>query len=172
MFRTVTISSPAPNANIHYTLDGSTPTAVSPLYSAPVTVGSSLTLKALAMVSGQTTSAVSTAAYVLNLPVAAAPSFTVPSPYAGLGTLVGIVAPAGFGQVQYCIDTTNTCTPSVTYSSPLSFASTEFIRARTIANGYAASAIAVWQGTWSTVHLTHHHLPGRYAVPGLRRLPS
>ncbi len=152
--QSVSMSSPAAAAVIHYTTDGSTPTALSPVYAKAVAVGSSLTLRALAMVPGQTVSPITTAAYQLNLPAASAPTFTVPSPYAGLATSVGIVNTANAGQVQYCVDTTNTCTPSTLYSSPLSFASTEFIRARAVVTGYAASTISSWQGTWSTVHLT------------------
>ena len=157
--QTVVMAAAASNAVIHYTTDGSTPTAVSSVYTSPVSVAMSTTVKALAMVSGQTTSAVSSAAYQINLPAAAAPSFTVPSPYSGLGTLVGILNAAGSGQIQYCVDTTNTCTPSVTYTSPISFASTEFIRARAAVSGYSPSAIASWQGTWSTVHLTTTSCP-------------
>lgn len=152
--QTVAMNSSSANAVIHYTTDGSTPTALSPTYKAPVTVAASSMLRALAMVSGQATSPITTAAYQLNLPAASAPVFTVPSPYAGLSTSVGIVNTAGAGQVQYCVDTTNTCTPSTTYSSPLSFGTTEYIRARTVVLGYATSSISSWQGTWSTVHLT------------------
>lgn len=122
--QSVAISSTSASAVIHYTTDGSTPTLLSPVYSNPVSVANALTLKAFAAVAGQTSSAVSSAAYQINLPPAAVPTFTVPSPYSGLATLVGIVNPAGAGQIQYCVDTTNTCTPSATYILPIPFAST------------------------------------------------
>lgn len=155
----VTLSSATPGAVIRYTTDGSTPTALSPAYTTPLSVGTSLTVKAIAMVTGQTTSAVSSAAYVINLPPAAAPTFTVPSPYSGLGVLVGIVSSTPGAQLQYCIDTTNTCTPSLPYISPVAFAYTGYIRARALASGYSASAVSSWSGTWTTVHLNTSTCP-------------
>ena len=50
--KTVTISSATTDAVIHYTLDGTTPTAESPVYSVPFTVNTSTTVKAFAVKSG------------------------------------------------------------------------------------------------------------------------
>ncbi len=55
-----------PTPTIHYTTDGSTPTADSPVYSAAITVGSSETLQAVAVVSGYTTSAPAVATYSIG----------------------------------------------------------------------------------------------------------
>lgn len=138
-------------AIIHFTTDGSNPTAISQVYTNPVKVGASATIKAVSMVVGQSTSPVATAAYNIVLPPAPSPAFTVPSPYAGIATLVGITSAAG-GQIQYCIDQSNTCTPSLPYILPVPFAYTGYIRARTLLQGFSPSAISSWQGTWSTVH--------------------
>jgi hypothetical protein len=63
----VTISTTTSGASIRYTTDGSTPTSSSgTVYSGPVNVGSSLTLKAIAYKSGMTDSAVATAAYTIG----------------------------------------------------------------------------------------------------------
>src|SRR5688500_12345443 len=51
---TVTLSVPA-TADIHYTLDGSLPTVVSPIYRAPVTLDKSTRLRAVAIASGAPT---------------------------------------------------------------------------------------------------------------------
>jgi len=53
------------------------------LYSAPVAVGVTETLKAIAYKTGMTDSAVASAAYTINLPVVATPTF---SPVAGTYT--------------------------------------------------------------------------------------
>jgi hypothetical protein len=58
--QTVTLSVTAPGATIHYTIDGTTPTASSATYTSALTVSSSQTLKAIAVAGGQ------------NSPVAAA----------------------------------------------------------------------------------------------------
>jgi hypothetical protein len=61
----VTISDFIVNATIYYTTDGTTPTTSSALYSAPLTgIGSgTVTVKAIAIVSGLNNSAVATVTY-------------------------------------------------------------------------------------------------------------
>ncbi|HET6706150.1 chitobiase/beta-hexosaminidase C-terminal domain-containing protein [Amycolatopsis sp.] len=64
--QTVTIGSATAGATIRYTVDGSTPTASSPLYSGPISVPNSRTVNAIALKSGMTTSAVSSASYTIG----------------------------------------------------------------------------------------------------------
>jgi hypothetical protein len=64
--QTVTISSATSGATIRYTVDGSTPTASSPLYSGPISVPNSRTVNAIALKSGSTTSPVSSASYTIG----------------------------------------------------------------------------------------------------------
>jgi Alpha-L-arabinofuranosidase len=67
--QTVTISSATSGASIRYTTNGTNPTSTTgTVYSGPVSVGSTTTLKAVAYKSGMTTSAVSTATYTINIP--------------------------------------------------------------------------------------------------------
>ena len=61
--QTVTLSCETDGASIYYTLDGSTPTAESTLYSAPFTVSENTTVKAIGIKEGLTNSAVSTATF-------------------------------------------------------------------------------------------------------------
>ncbi len=62
----VTITSTTPGAAIHYTTDGSTPTAASTLYGGPVDVSATTTLRAIATAAGYADSAVGTAAYTIG----------------------------------------------------------------------------------------------------------
>jgi Chitobiase/beta-hexosaminidase C-terminal domain/Legume lectin domain len=64
--QSVTLSSVTPDAVIYYTTNGSTPTAASSLYSKPVPVSTSLTIKAIAISPTLGTSVVSSAAYVIG----------------------------------------------------------------------------------------------------------
>ncbi|WIV60286.1 chitobiase/beta-hexosaminidase C-terminal domain-containing protein [Amycolatopsis nalaikhensis] len=64
--QTVTISSATAGATIRYTVDGSTPTASSTLYSGPISVPNSRTVNAIALKSGMTTSPVSSASYTIG----------------------------------------------------------------------------------------------------------
>ena len=64
----VTLASTTPGATIHYTMDGSTPTATSQIYQAPFLVSTNLTVKALATASGYSASSVTTQALAPNVP--------------------------------------------------------------------------------------------------------
>jgi fibronectin type 3 domain-containing protein len=62
----VTLTSATTGASIYYTLNGSTPTTASTLYTGPISVGSTLTLKAIAVKPAMGDSAVLTAAYTIS----------------------------------------------------------------------------------------------------------
>lgn len=61
----VTISCATDGATIHYTTDGTEPTAESPVYSTAITVGETMTIKAIAMKDGMDNSAIASATYTL-----------------------------------------------------------------------------------------------------------
>jgi hypothetical protein len=63
----VTISSQTNGAAIHYTTNGTTPTASSRVYTGPLSFYSSVTVKAIALLSGETPSQIGTASYQLSL---------------------------------------------------------------------------------------------------------
>jgi len=64
--QTVTISDANAAAAIHYTIDGSMPTAASPVYSAPIPIATTKTLKAIATVSGSVNSPMTVATFTIN----------------------------------------------------------------------------------------------------------
>lgn len=66
--QTVAIACSTSSSTIFYTTNGSTPTTSSAVYTAPISVAISQTVKAIATASGFTQSAVGSAAYVINLP--------------------------------------------------------------------------------------------------------
>ena len=75
--QTVTISDTTPGAIVYYTTTGATPTTSSTVYSAPISVASTETLKAIATASGYAASAVASAAYTINIPSKTTPTVTV-----------------------------------------------------------------------------------------------
>src|ERR1019366_7794379 len=76
--QSVTISDSTVGASIYYTTNGSTPTASSTLYSGAISVGTSETINAIGVDTGDTSSAVATATYTINLaPPANTPVFSI-----------------------------------------------------------------------------------------------
>ncbi|GEM_PF-4050692 len=62
----VTISTATTGATIRYTTDGTAPTTTSPIYSTPIAVSSTTTLKAGAWKTGMTASSIASASYTIN----------------------------------------------------------------------------------------------------------
>lgn len=65
--QSVTISDTSAGATIYYTTDGSTPTTASAVYSSPLTVNATTTVKAIASGGGFTDSSVGTATYTIKV---------------------------------------------------------------------------------------------------------
>ena len=64
--QSITLSDSTPGAVIHYTTDGTTPTASSAVYGSAIPLNTTTTIEALAVASGYTNSAVATGVYTLN----------------------------------------------------------------------------------------------------------
>ena len=64
----VAISCATTGATIHYTTDGTEPTAESAIYAEPIAVGETMTIKAIAIKAGMTNSEIATATYTINIP--------------------------------------------------------------------------------------------------------
>ncbi len=67
--QTVTLSTTTADATIYYTLDDTDPTESSAVYSAPIEVNATTTIKAMAAASGYANSAIATATYSINEPI-------------------------------------------------------------------------------------------------------
>jgi len=138
--QTVTISSATPNAVIVYTTDGSNPTssATAITYTGPVSIPRSALLSAFANAPGVTTnSAVSAAAYTINLPPASAPIFT-PPPGTYSGTqMVTLSSATPNALFVYTTDGSNpaTSTTRIISSVPIAVAGNMTIKALADAPG-------------------------------------
>lgn len=138
----VTIATSTPGASIRYTTDGTTPTdAVGTLYAGPVPIASSLSLKAVAFLSGWTTSAVTTGAYQIGLIVADPELSVPPGTYATAKNVVITTATDG-ATIRYTTDgSTPTASHGTVYTSAVRVAKTLTLKAVAYRTGWTTSAV-------------------------------
>ncbi len=147
--QSVSLATTTPGATIYYTRDGSTPTTTSSVYSAPIAVAVTTTIKAIATATGYTASAVGSAAYVINnpLPVAATPTFTPAAGTFATAQSVSLATATAGATIYYTRDGSTPTTSSTVYSAPLAVTVTTTIKAIATATGYTVSAVA--SGTYT-----------------------
>jgi hypothetical protein len=135
--QTVSISAPA-GASIYYTLDGSTPTTSSTLYTGPVSVTQTRTIRAIAAASGMASSDVASATYTLQ---AATPTFDPPSRSFILPLSVTISSASPGVTIYYTTDGSTPTTSSTQYTGPVMVFGTTTIKAIAVRSGWSQSAV-------------------------------
>lgn len=137
----VTMSDTTPGEEIHYTLDGSTPTAYSPLYQGPVTLTQSATVKAISTAYDYWKSVVSSAQYTII--AAVPPPVIVPgSGPATVGQTITMSDTVPTATIYYTLDRTNPTTNSPMYTAPFALPALETIKAIAVEAGNPPSAVA------------------------------
>ncbi|MFB3815423.1 MAG: chitobiase/beta-hexosaminidase C-terminal domain-containing protein [Terriglobales bacterium] len=157
--KTVTLADATPGVTIYYTTDGSTPTTSSTVYTGPVTVSTTTTIKAIAAGNGYAASSMAIGLYKI---VAATPTFS-PSPGVYTSAQSVTLADATPGVTIYY--TTNGSTPttsSTVYSGPIAVSSSTTIKAIAAGNGYGASTMATGVYTIKAATPTFSPSPGTY----------
>jgi len=127
--QTVTISDSAIDAAIYYTTNGTAPTTSSTVYSAPIQVSTTETLKAVAIVDGSSLSAVGAAAYTINLPTTATPTFSPAAGTYSTAQTVTISDTTSGATIYYTTNGTTPTTASTVYSSAITVSATETLEA-------------------------------------------
>ncbi|MBV8675454.1 MAG: chitobiase/beta-hexosaminidase C-terminal domain-containing protein [Acidobacteriaceae bacterium] len=137
---TVSISDGLTGTSIYYTLNGSTPTTSSTLYTAPVLFKSSgtFTLKAIAALSASVNSPVTTAVYTID-PVLARPTFSVASGTYASPQTVAISDVSIHATIYYTTDGSTPTTSSPVYTGPVTVSSSETISAMAVESGFTNS---------------------------------
>jgi hypothetical protein len=126
--KTVTLSANE-TATIYYTLDGSTPTTASLVYSSALTISATTTLKAFAKDTAGNSSAIQTVTYTLGASDTTAPTVTA-SPAAGTYTSAQSITLSAneTATIYYTLDGTTPTTASTIYSGPINIASTKTLQ--------------------------------------------
>jgi len=136
--QTVTITV-ASGSTTRYTLDGSNPTATSPVYSGSFVVNTGKTVKAAGFRTGWTTSSVGSSTYTFNYGTLAAPTFSLASGQYGYGTQVTLSALSG-ATIRYTTNNTAPNASSPIYTAPFVLTGTVTIRAKAFHPDWTASA--------------------------------
>ena len=138
----VSITTPTPDASIHYTTDG-TPATCSggAVYAGPLEVATSTTLSAIGCHAEKIDSAVATAEFVIT-PPAAAPVFEpAPGSYTGVQQVTLTSATPG-ATFKYSTDGQNpVCSGNLPYSGPISISNPLTLKAVACAAGHSDSPI-------------------------------
>jgi sugar lactone lactonase YvrE len=146
----VTLSDATPGAVVHFTADGSTPTANSQIASFPIYLGGKATIEAIGVLPGSWNSPLASATYTIAVPVAPAPTFS-PAPGSFNGPVaVTLTDVAPLAAIHYTLDGSAPLTSSPLYTGPITVSpsnSAIVIKAIATAPGYAKSPTAVAQYT-------------------------
>ncbi|MDF2870616.1 MAG: glycoside hydrolase family 18, partial [Anaerocolumna sp.] len=139
--QTVTITTATSGAEIRYTTDGSEPAASSPLYSSPLTVSTTTTVKAKAFKSGMTNSATATAVYTISTgQTVASPVFNPAGGIYSSAQAVTISCATSGAEIRYTTDGTEPTSTSALYFSALTVSVTTTIKAKAFVSGMSDSA--------------------------------
>ncbi|MGB6690927.1 MAG: TIGR03118 family protein [Terracidiphilus sp.] len=150
----VTLSDATPHAKIYYTTDGTAPTTKSSIYSTPISVTATMTIKAFAWASGLADSAVSGGTYTISTSATPEPKF---SPAGGTYYSAQSVTLADMAKgavIYYTLDGSAPTTKSSVYSAAIPVTSTTTIKAMAVAPGMAQSTAAEAVYTISTYGYT------------------
>lgn len=139
--QTVTISTTTADATIRYTVDGSTPTEASPVYTAAIPVTTSTTIKAAAFRTGWTPSGTASAAYTMNFGTLPLPGIV---PAAGTYTSEAAVTLSSIAgaTIRYTLNGADPTTTSTLYMGPFSVVATATLKVKAWHPDYTASAVA------------------------------
>ena len=139
--QTTTIADATAGATIYYTLDGTIPTTASPVYSGTITISKTENLKAIAVATGYTNSAVAQAAYFIQ-PVLPTPTFSVAAGTYSTAQTVSLADSNTSAKIYYTLNGTAPTAASTLYSGAITVSASETIEAIAVLANYTNSAVA------------------------------
>lgn len=145
----ITIATLTEGASIYYTLDESTPSASSTLYTGPITLTATTTVKAIAIKDGLADSEVVNAMFILDGKTITPKSSPPEGTYNGIQQ-VSLSTDTPGAIIYYTLDGTTPLTSSTQYVSPIEISETTTLKAIATKTGETKSDIftAVYTLTW------------------------
>ncbi|WP_263355884.1 chitobiase/beta-hexosaminidase C-terminal domain-containing protein [Acidicapsa ligni] len=141
--QSLTITNATSGATIYYTTNGAAPSNASNLYTGPIAITATVTVKAIAVAADHTNSPVASATYTIgNSTQTFTPTFTLaPGTYTTSKT-VSIYDATTNAAIYYTLDKTTPTTSSIRYSKAITVATTQTIKAIAVSTGRTNSAVA------------------------------
>ena len=136
--KTVTISTATAGATIYYTLDGTDPTVSSAVYSSPLTISQTTTLKAKAVKSGRSDSNIVAAVYTLQ--VAAVTVSPAAGTYSSAPSVTLSTTSPG-AAIYYTLDGSTPTTSSTPYTGPFPVSTTTTVQSLGARTGWTCSGV-------------------------------
>ncbi|GKU24950.1 chitobiase/beta-hexosaminidase C-terminal domain-containing protein [Clostridium folliculivorans] len=167
----IALSDVTPSVSIYYTIDGTTPTAQSNLYTNPIAIGSTTTLKAVAIDGSGNSSEVLSNTYTITSPVIlpAKPTASVPAGNYSTSQTITLSDKTTGVSIYYTLDGTIPTSNSTLYSGAIAISSTKTLKAIAIdASGNASEVMSntyVINGTVAIPTPTASVPSGTYKAP-------
>ncbi len=138
--QSVTLSTTTSGASIYYTINGTTPTTSSTLYTSAISISSTTTIKAIAVKSGMNNSALMTSLYTITIPGTVATPVANPAAgnYASAQS-VTLSTTTSDANIYYTLDGTQPTQVSTLYTSSISISTTTTLKAKAYKTGMNAS---------------------------------
>jgi hypothetical protein len=139
---TASIQCDTPGAEIRYTTNGFTPTSTSYLYSDPLVVSNSVTIKAKAFKEGWTASQLVSEQFTINQSQVSKPVITPSSGTYNSELYIVITCSTSMAQIRYTTNGSEPNQTSTVYSTPFTINASKTIKAIAYKDGLAPSQIA------------------------------
>ncbi len=137
---TVALTSATPDAVIHYTMNGATPTSASPVYTGPIAITSAVTLKAIAVKAGMLDSVVMSESYTLMQP-AGVPAASPAGGEVVPGATVALASSTLDAAIHYTLDGTTPTSASSLYNAPITITGAVTLKAVAVKAGMLDSSV-------------------------------
>lgn len=137
----VAIDVAVPGSTIYYTIDGSTPTTSSLLYTDTIHVDSTMRIRTFAVKAGRSPSAVMAATYTILAPGVAQPVFSIPAGTYTAAQDVAISSTTPGAVIRYATGDQVLNSNSPVYTTPVKIAASTTLRAYATADGITDSKV-------------------------------
>lgn len=160
--QTVSILPVSSGTVTHYTLDGTEPTELSPIYTEPILIDGTTTLKAKGFIQGWNACPTVTANYVYNV---TQPTFSVATGTYYNEFNVTIATPTTGANIRYTTNGTEPTESSILYTEPVNISGSKTLKAKAFKANWNASGTALADYTLKVVAPAFSPAPGVYFTP-------